>query len=95
MAEKPLPALFVPIVKLGIPVDTAAFRRPIQHRPERIEVWSSARVLSRVGHFAAHLSAIKVVDFSVALGEDAETGNVGVVGADVGARVLPRRVGEK
>ena len=50
-------------------------------------------ILAGVGHFATHFATPEVADGAVAAGEDAEPGNVGVVGADVGAGVVAARIG--
>ena len=71
------------VLKLGIPVGAAAFRSQIQHQPERIKIGRAARILSRVRHRAAHLSAVEVPDDTITASEDAESGNIRVVRVDV------------
>jgi hypothetical protein len=51
--------LFVIELELRVPVRAATFRRQIQHQPKRVEVWSTARILSWVGHRTAQFSAIR------------------------------------
>ena len=78
-----------------MPIRAAAFRRQVQHQPERIDVRRATRILSRVGHRTAHLAAVKVTDDSIAPGEDAEAGDIGVFGADVGAGVVAGHIGHE
>ena len=75
--------------------DTSAFRRPIEHQPEGIEVGRSAWVLSRVGHFSAHFTAVEMIDVSVPSSKDAESWDIRVLGTDVGACVLSGRIREE
>src|ERR1051326_1101291 len=83
------------IVKLGIPIRATSFRRAIQHQPERIEVWATARRLSWVGHRRAHFAAVEVTNDSIPPAEHAEARNIGVFRAHVGTRVLAGHVRNK
>ena len=89
------PCLFKRVIKLRIPVRAAALRRQVQHQPERIQVWGSTRILSGVCHRSAHLAAVDLADDSIALVEDAEAGDIGVVSVDVGASVFAGAIGEE
>src|SRR6185312_1698876 len=76
-----------------VPRRAASLRCEVEERPQGFEVCRTARVLAWIGHLAAHLSAPEMADFAIATREDAEAGDVGIVGADVGAGVVAFRIG--
>src|SRR6266851_1139647 len=76
------------VFELWVPGGAAACGCKVEDRPQRVGVRGSARVLTRVGHLATHLSATEVADCAFAASEDIEAGDIAIVGADVGAGVV-------
>src|SRR6267154_2032131 len=81
------------VFELWVPSGVAARGCEVKDRPQGVGVRGSARVLAGVGHLAAHLSAPEVADCAIDASEDGETGDVAIVGADVGAGVVGFSVG--
>lgn len=79
---------------LRLPVGAAPVWRGVEDRPERIEVGRAAWILLGVGHRGAHLAGPEMPDRAVALREHAVAGHIGIVGANVVARVIAGDVRE-
>src|SRR5664279_272914 len=76
------------VFELWIPCGAASFGREVEDRPQRVEVWGSARILVGVGHLARHLTAPKVADSAIFAGENTEAGYIAIISADVGPGVV-------
>src|SRR6185437_16926001 len=78
------------VVQARIAVRLAALRSHVQHRPQRAELGSAARVLAGIGAVSGHLARPEVADGPVAAGEDVEAGDLVAVrqDAEVVARIV-------
>src|SRR5262245_6932475 len=86
------PALTHSIGKLRIPLGAASLRRGVENGPKRIEVGRPTRILAGIGRGPAHLAGPEMADGSVAAGEHAVAGHVGIISADIVARVVARSI---
>jgi len=80
------------VFELWVPGGAAARGCKVEDRPQRVDVRGSARVLTGVGHLAAHLAAPEVADCAIAASEDIEVGDIAIVGADLDAGANKARV---
>src|SRR6187431_2919272 len=82
------------ILELRIPVGSPPLGRGVEHGPEHIEFRRATRILTGIGHRTAHLAGPEMADGTVAAGEHAVAGNVGIFSTDVVTRVVAGRVGK-
>src|SRR6478736_578239 len=82
------------ISEFWIPVGAAPLRCGVEQVPQHVEVGRTARILAGIGHHAAHLAGPEVADGAVAAGEHAVAGYIGIIAADIVARVVAGGIAE-
>src|SRR4051794_7159254 len=81
-------ALTHSVMEFRIPVGSAPLRCGVEQGPEHVEFGRATRVLSGIGHRTAHFAGPEMTEGAIAAREHAVAGHIGIVRADIVARVV-------